>query len=112
MTLRDTMNGTNSVIPIYVIFVLFAVLSVVFLTGHGAGLIAGYNTSSEQEKAKYNEKKLCRVMGIGMAVIAVAILIMAIGIDVIPSWYSYLFLGIVLADVFTMIILSNTICKK
>lgn len=112
MTLRDTMHGTTSVVPLFIIFALFAILSIVFLTGHGAGLIAGYNTSKPEQKALFNEKKLCRVMGIGMAVIAVAILIMAIGIDTLPSWFTYVFLGIVLVDVFTLIILSNTICRK
>lgn len=31
-------------------------------------LIAGYNTASEKEKAKYNEKKLCRIVGLGFLV--------------------------------------------
>ena len=40
----------------------------------GLSLIAGYNTASESEKARYDEKKLCRVMGIGMMLIAFGLL--------------------------------------
>ena len=36
--------------------------------GKGSFLIAGYNTASEKEKAKYNEKKLCRIVGLGFLV--------------------------------------------
>src|SRR5699024_2367761 len=38
------------------------------LMGKGSFLIAGYNTASEKEKAKYNEKKLCRIVGLGFLV--------------------------------------------
>jgi cell division protein FtsW (lipid II flippase) len=49
---------------IYGIAIVFFVLSVVFLMGKGSWLIAGYNTASEQKRRQYDEKKLCRVMGI------------------------------------------------
>lgn len=35
---------------------VFIVLSAILLSGHGAMLIAGYNTAKEKEKAKYDEK--------------------------------------------------------
>lgn len=44
--------------------ILVLIMAVVLLCGKGAGLIAGYNTSRKEDKSKYNEKKLCRVMGI------------------------------------------------
>ena len=53
-----------------IIIVVFVLLGVLFLSGKGAGLIAGYNTSSSQEKAKYDEKALCRFMGKFMFVLA------------------------------------------
>lgn len=43
--------------------VLFLVLGGIFLTGHGARLIAGYNTMSEEERKGYDERALCRFMG-------------------------------------------------
>ncbi|WP_050635259.1 DUF3784 domain-containing protein [Candidatus Stoquefichus sp. SB1] len=60
---------------------LFAVMSILFLLGKGSFLIAGYNSASASEKAKYNEKKLCRVMGIGMGFIALGMLAVALNED-------------------------------
>lgn len=67
--LSDLSTGPDGVI--WIVFILFTILSIILLSGHGSWLISGYNTASKEEKAKYNEKKLCRTMGIGMAVIAV-----------------------------------------
>ena len=48
----------------YLLIVIFmAVLGIVFLCGKGAMLIAGYNTSSPEERAQMDEKQLCRFMG-------------------------------------------------
>lgn len=41
---------------------LLVVLGFVFRKGKGSFLIAGYNTASAAEKAKINEKKLCKYM--------------------------------------------------
>ncbi len=41
----------------------FAVLGCVFLSGHGAGLIAGYNTMPPSERKKYDKRALCRFTG-------------------------------------------------
>ena len=57
MKLADLSAGPDWVV--YVGFIIFAVLSVVLISGHGSWLISGYNTASKEEKAKYNEKKLC-----------------------------------------------------
>ena len=45
-----------------VISALLCVLGFVFLAGKGASLIAGYNTASEYEKSRIDEKALCRAM--------------------------------------------------
>jgi len=44
--------------------VVFIVLAVVFLMGKGDKLIAGYNTASEEERAKVNIKRLRILMAI------------------------------------------------
>lgn len=109
MTLLDVMNG-----PVWIIwsvFAIFTILTVIFLSGHGSGLIAGYNTTSDKEQKKYDEKKLCKVMGCGMAVISILLLIMAMGINVLPVSFIYLFIIICIFDCVVIIILSNTICK-
>ena len=110
MTLKDISHGPSW--TIWIVFVIFAVLSLILLSGHGANLIAGYNTSSKGEKAKVNEKKLCRVIGAGMLLITVLILVMLLGEAVLPASFAYVTLGAILVDCVVMIVLANTICKK
>ena len=110
MKLKDISHGPHWIT--WFVFAVLLTLSIVLLSGHGANLIAGYNTSSEEEKRKYDEKKLCKIAGIGLLVISVLILIMIIFESVLPAYAAYVFLGIVLADVVVMIVLMNTICKK
>lgn len=92
--------------------ILFAIISIILISGHGANLIAGYNTASREEKNRYDTKKLCRVVGIGMAFITLMIFIMAIWENVLPAFFSTVFLIITVIDCVTIIVLSNTICRK
>lgn len=62
-----------------VIIGLFIFLGVIFSMGKGAFLIAGVNTMSKEEKAKYNIPALCKFMGKFMFVIAFSILLFALG---------------------------------
>jgi len=110
MTLKDISNGPDWII--WVVGILFAIISVILISGHGANLIAGYNTASREEKSRYDTKKLCRVVGIGMMLIALMIFIMAIWETVLPAYFSTVFLVITVIDCITIIVLSNTICKK
>lgn len=110
MTLKEISNGPNWII--WIVGILFAIISIVLISGHGANLIAGYNTSSREEKSRYDTKKLCRVVGIGMAVITLLIFIMAIWETVLPAAFSTVFLFITVIDCIVIIVLSNTFCKK
>ena len=110
MTLKDLSNGPEWV-P-WVMLVIFAVLSVIFLSGHGSGLIAGYNTSSKNEKSKYDAKKLCRVAGGGMTVITIFLFVVSVWEDVLPAAAAYFFLLLFIVDCVVMIVLMNTVCKK
>ena len=110
MKLADLSSGPDWVV--WIVFVIFAVLSIVLLSGHGSWVISGYNTASKEEKEKYDEKKLCRTMGVGMSVIAVLILIMGLFENVLPSFFVYIALGIILVNVVVIIILGNTLCRK
>ncbi len=110
MILEDISTGPDWIL--WVVFGFLAILSIIFLTGHGADFIAGYNTASKEEKEKYDTKKLCRVMGIGMSIIAILIVIMAIGETVLPSFFVFIFIALVLIDIVVIIILANNFCKK
>lgn len=110
MTLADYINGPDWII--WVFFCVLVLLSIILLSGHGSILIAGYNTASKEDKLKYDEKKLCRTAGIGMAIVAVLLLIMGLFKNSLPACCGYIFAGIVLINVVAIIILENTICRK
>jgi drug/metabolite transporter (DMT)-like permease len=110
MTLADVSNGPDWVM--WVGFAIILIMSLVLISGHGAGLIAGYNTASKAEQDKYDAKKLSRVTGIGMAVIAVLIGVMGLLEDVLPASFAYVALVIIVMVCVAIIILGNTICKK
>ena len=110
MTLGDKMTGPSWII--WIVFAIFAILTVVFFFGKGSGLIAGYNTAGKEEQEKYDKKKLNRVMGWGMAVISIMLLVMAIGINVLPAAFLYVFVVTCIVDCVAMIVLGNTICKN
>lgn len=99
-------------LPMLALAVIFAVISVVLLTGRGAGMIAGYNTADETEKQKYRVKRLCRIVGGGFTVIALLILLMAVCMPVLPADFAYIFAAVVAVDCAVMIILAYTICRK
>lgn len=110
MKLADVSNGADWVDLI--VFAVFAILSIILILGHGGVLIAGYNTASKEEKAKYDEKKLCRTVGIGMAIISVLILVMKLFENILPAAFAYIAHGIMVIDCVGMIIIGNTYCKK
>lgn len=97
---------------IWFIMILFAVLSVFLLSGRGGFLIAGYNTSSPEQKAKVDEKKLCRVMGAGMSVITLWLLLAACFGENQPDWYGKATPAVIIIDVLTMVLAANFGCQR
>ncbi|MDD3244253.1 MAG: DUF3784 domain-containing protein [Eubacteriales bacterium] len=96
----------------WVIFLMtasFAGLAVVFFMGKGAFLIAGYNTSSREERAKYDEKKLCRTMGMVCAVIAVMTALMALWHTAV---YAAVYGAVLLGVVGWALYWANVKCKR
>lgn len=89
--------------------VVFLLISLLLFTGKGTWLIAGYNTSSKKEKEKYDEKKLCSVMGSMCAIIAVLTGILALLDD---KSYAMIYSVVICIVVITTVIYANTKCKK
>ena len=110
MKLADLATGSDAIV--WIVFGIFAVISIILLSGHGSWFISGYNTASKEEKEKYDEKKLCRTMGIGMSIISILILIMGLFESVLPAFFVYIAVGIIVVDVVVIIILGNTLCRK
>lgn len=69
MKLSDISNGADWII--WVGFIIFTIISVMLLSGRGSWFISRYNMASSQEKARYNEKKLCRTTGAEMAALGI-----------------------------------------
>lgn len=109
-TLADMSTGPDWLL--YVIVAVLAVLSILLLLGKCSWLIAGYNTASEKEKQAYNEKRLCRVVGGGMAFLTAALLFTALFEDVLPASFSIVFTVLTFAVCAVMVVLANTVCRK
>ena len=56
-----------AVVCILILAALFFIISGFLYGGKGSWLIAGFGTSSREERAKYDEKKVCRVFSVPSA---------------------------------------------
>lgn len=92
--------------------IIFGVISIIFFSGKGGFLIAGYNTSSKEEKKKYNEKKLCMVMGCLSTFITILLVIQLIFSHRISAFFTWFFPISVTTGVIITLILCNTICRN
>lgn len=96
----------------WIVTAICAILSIILLSGRGSFLIAGYNTADKEEKAKYDEKKLCRVMGAGMSVITVILLLCVLYENDLPRGLRWIMPFGIFGVVIFLVIATNTICRK
>lgn len=109
-TLADISTGPDWLL--YLVVALFAVISLTLLLGRGSWLIAGYNTAPEEEKQRYNPKRLCRVTGGGIAVLTVLLAVMAAFQDTLPAEFAGVFAGAAVLVSVGIVILCNTVCRR
>lgn len=64
---------TQDLVICIVCVVAFVLLGLLFLSGRGWQLIAGYNTMPREERERYDTRALCRFMGKLMLYIAACI---------------------------------------
>ena len=95
-----------------ILIVLMAALSIILLIGKGSFLIAGYNISSPEVKARYHEKRLCRVVGGGLLVITVFFAVSEWYRFELPELSSFLIPWGLFGTIAVVMVLANTICKK
>ena len=81
MTVYDSLNAPVWVL--YIVAAIFIIVGVLIYLGH-ANLIAGYNTLSEEEKKKYDKKKLGKVVGIPLSLVGVFIAFLGIFSKMLP----------------------------
>jgi hypothetical protein len=108
-------------------FILIGAMVLVFLTmggvllsGRGSFLIAGYNTATPEERAQYDEKKICRAVGVLCMIIAVMLVFMGyFGYRVDTGLmeenkmltFAIVFIAITLTSVAVVMIYTNKACK-
>ena len=80
-----------------IVLSLLLLISLVLLSGRGAWLIAGYNTMSREEKAKYDEKALCRRVGALLLAITACGGLMVLAAELRWTWLSWLSAGLTAA---------------
>ena len=90
--------------------ILFIVLAVIFLMGKGDKLIAGYNTASEEERAKVNIKRLRFLTAILSVITAGYVSILPIIGDNPQDQMGAFFVFFAITIIF--IILANTWAKR
>lgn len=101
----------TSIWVVWILVALMFVLSIVLLMGKGSFLIAGYNTSTKEQKQRYNEKRLCRVVGGGLSIITIIVGISAFYKFDLPSAISWFIPWGILVTSAIILVLANTICK-
>ena len=101
-------NALMALIVTGFIALMILVIALVLLSGRGASLIAGYNTSSAAEKAKYDEKKLCRFVGGILLPIALGMPAVALGAIYGIDWVAWAYGIAVVALVVFAVIYLNT----
>lgn len=95
-------------IAVILVAALLLVMGIVILLGKGDNLIAGYNTASEQEKAKYNIKRLRGLLG-GFLIILAPMLFLMLN-ETVEALGA--FMGITTVLCIIVVILANTWAKK
>ncbi len=110
MTLAEASHGPSW--ALYLMTVLFIAADVLLISGHGAWLIAGYNTASESEKAKYDEKKLCRSFGISFLPIPIVLVAACLFEQVLPAFFAYIMCAVIVIDVIVILIVGTMAGKR
>lgn len=102
------MQDITGIIICGFVLILLLILGLVLRSGKGAFLISGYNMLSEEKKARYNEKELCRFVGNLLFVVAF-LLIFAIGGGIYEIyWLVKLIVVLILLTALAGIIYVNT----
>lgn len=96
----------------YAMVLILTILTIIFWSGKGSCLIAGYNTMNDKGKQKYNRKMLNRVMAYCLGSVDILIIISwIIGKEAMENLEN-IFSAIVVFIVILTIVLANTICRR
>ena len=96
-------------IVLYIVAAALLIMGIVILIGKGDNLIAGYNTSSKEEKSQYNIKRLRGLIG-GLLTILAPLTVILLREETMTATFSYVALTFVISIV--VVILANTWAKN
>ncbi len=96
-------------IVLIIVAATLVIMGIIILIGKGDNLIAGYNTASKEDRAKYNIKRLRGLIG-GLLIVMAPMMFLLNGEDTMSATWSFVALVFVLCIV--VVILANTWAKK
>lgn len=100
--------GTNMLSLIVFSFVFnipLVIFSIVLLTGRGASLLAGFNNMSKAERAKWNQKAVCRFMGAALLIFTVLLSVSVFSMG--RMWLFWVFFGAAMAEIIGAVVYLN-----
>jgi len=84
------------------------IMAIFLLNGKGSFLIAGFNTMSEEQKATYDKKALCKAVGRLLLVITVLMLFWPLSFELGILWLFWLSFALYMCIVIWFVIYANT----
>jgi len=91
-----------------IIAIPFLVLAVFLLNGKGAFLIAGFNTMSDEKKAAYDKKALCKAVGVLLIVLSVLMMLFPLAIELNAMWLFWVIFALFMVITIGFAIYANT----
>lgn len=86
---------------------LCVIIGLVLLSGHGAMMIAGYNTATKEKREKINEKALCKAVGIFVIAIGVIIGLIIPAAYWSIAWLVYALMALIIISSILLLIYIN-----
>ncbi len=87
--------------------VLFMILGMMFYSGKGSFLIAGYNAMPPEEKSQYDEEALCKFMGQMIFALSFSMVFWLLSIVFEAAWLFIIWITMFLAIVIFMLNFMN-----
>ena len=101
------MNGVG-----WVGIAILAGISILLLLGKGSFLIAGFNTASNEQKSKYNVKRLCRIVGGGTSLLTIMLTVSFLYNGNLPIYLKWIIPWGYLVVVAAILVLGNTFARR
>ncbi|MFA9375857.1 MAG: DUF3784 domain-containing protein [Lachnotalea sp.] len=67
---------------LWIIIMIFIVLTIILLSGKGSNLVAGFNTLPQEQKDKFDKKKLSRDTGFFLVFVDIGLIALGIYVSV------------------------------